>query len=223
MLRGTIDVLVGKNRPRRGGAAARDPVRTRERLLQAAFREVYRSGFRGAGLDAILAAAGVTKGALYYHFGSKEALGYAIVEEIIAPDNRDQWVRPLEIGKDPVNTLISIVQGLSVQPEVVRGGCPLINLAQEMSPLDAGFRQRLASIIRDWQDGVAAALRDGQKQGRVRRDLDPAQAAGLLIAMVEGYGALAKNAQDAKVMEAGIRNIVDWLRSLRPAGNRKRG
>jgi TetR/AcrR family transcriptional regulator, transcriptional repressor for nem operon len=45
----------------------------------------------------------------------------------------------------------------------------------------------------------------------------------LLIAMVEGYGALAKNAQDAKVMEAGIRNIVDWLRSLRPAGNRKRG
>jgi AcrR family transcriptional regulator len=192
-------------------------------LLQAAFREVYRSGFRGAGLDAILAAAGVTKGALYYHFGSKEALGYAIVEEIIAPDNRDQWVRPLEIGKDPVNTLISIVQGLSVQPEVVRGGCPLINLAQEMSPLDAGFRQRLASIIRDWQDGVAAALRDGQKQGRVRRDLDPAQAAGLLIAMVEGYGALAKNAQDAKVMEAGIRNIVDWLRSLRPAGNRKRG
>jgi TetR/AcrR family transcriptional repressor of nem operon len=223
MLRGTIDVLVGKNRPRRGGAAARDPERTRERLLQAAFREVYRSGFRGAGLDAILAAAGVTKGALYYHFGSKEALGYAIVEEIIAPDNRDQWVRPLEIGKDPVNTLISIVQGLSVQPEVVRGGCPLINLAQEMSPLDAGFRQRLASIIRDWQDGVAAALRDGQKQGRVRRDLDPAQAAGLLIAMVEGYGALAKNAQDAKVMEAGIRNIVDWLRSLRPAGNRKRG
>ncbi|MGA6983640.1 MAG: TetR family transcriptional regulator C-terminal domain-containing protein [Candidatus Sulfotelmatobacter sp.] len=223
MLRGTIDVLVGKNRPRRGGAAARDPERTRERLLQAAFREVYRSGFRGAALDAILAAAGVTKGALYYHFGSKEALGYAIVEEIIAPDNRDQWVRPLEIGKDPVNTLISIVQGLSVQPEVVRGGCPLINLAQEMSPLDAGFRQRLASIIRDWQDGVAAALRDGQKQGRVRRDLDPAQAAGLLIAMVEGYGALAKNAQDAKVMEAGIRNIVDWLRSLRPAGNRKRG
>jgi hypothetical protein len=57
----------------------------------------------------------------------------------------------------------------------------------------------------------------------VRRDLEPAQAAGLLIAMVEGYGSLAKNAQDAKVMEEGIRNIVEWLRSLRPPGNRKRG
>ena len=223
MLPGTVDLLVGRNRPRRSGPTPRDPERTRERLLLAAFREVYRSGFQSAGLDAILAAAGVTKGALYHHFGSKEALGYAIVEEIIAPDNRGQWLGPLEDCEDPVETLIGTVQELSVRPEAVRGGCPLINLAQEMSPLDAGFRQRLATIFRDWQDGVAAALRDGQKHGKVRRDLEPAQAAGLLIAMVEGYGALAKNAQDAKVMEDGIRNIVEWLRSLRPPGNRKRG
>jgi AcrR family transcriptional regulator len=222
MLSGTIDLLVGRTRTRRSGAAPRDPARTRERLLQAAFREVYRSGFQSAGLDAILAAAGVTKGALYYHFGSKEALGYAIVEEIIAPDNRGQWLHPLQNCKDPIDALIGTVQELSIQPEVVRGGCPLINLAQEMSPLDAGFRQRLAKIFRDWQDGVAAALLDGQKRGMVRRDLEPAQAAGLLIAMTEGYGSLAKNAQDAKVMEAGIKNIVDWLRSLRPPGNRKR-
>ena len=223
MLQGTIDLLIGGNRPRHGRPAPRDPERTRERLLQAAFREVYRSGFQSAGLNAILAAAGVTKGALYYHFGSKEALGYAIVEEIIAPDNRGQWLRPLENCEDPIDALIGAVQELSVQPEVVRGGCPLINLAQEMSPLDAGFRQRLATIFRNWQDGVAAALRDGQNHGKVRRDLEPAQAAGLLIAMVEGYGSLAKNAQDAKVMEEGIRNIVEWLRSLRPPGNRKGG
>jgi TetR/AcrR family transcriptional repressor of nem operon len=225
MLPGTISLLVSNNRTRRSGAAARDPERTRERLLHAAFREVYRSGFQSAGLEAILAAAGVTKGALYYHFGSKEALGYAIVEEIIGPDNRGQWLGPLEKGKgkDPIEILVGVVQELSIQPEVVRGGCPLINLAQEMSPLDAGFRQRLATIFRIWQDGVAAALREGQKQGKVRRDLDPAQTAGFLIAMVEGYGSLAKNAQDAKVMEAGIRNVVDWLRSLRPPGNRKRG
>ena len=223
MLPVTIDLLTDKNRTRRSAAAARDPERTRERLLQAAFREVYISGFQSAGLDAILAAAGVTKGALYYHFGSKEALGYAIVEEIIAPDNRGQWLDPLQNCKDPIDVLISAVKALSVQPEAVRGGCPLMNLAQEMSPLDAGFRQRLATIFRNWQDGVTAALLDGQKYGKVRRDLEPAQAAGLLIAMVEGYGALAKNAQDAKVMEAGIRNIVDWLRSLRPPGNRKRG
>jgi TetR/AcrR family transcriptional repressor of nem operon len=201
----------------------RDPERTRQRLLHAAFREVYRAGFQSASLDTILASAGVTKGALYYHFESKEALGYAVVEEVIAPDVHGQWLRPLQSAKDPIGTLIGIVRGISVRPADVRGGCPLNNLAQEMSPLDAGFRKRLAIIFQAWRDAVASVLREGQTHGSVRRDLQPADAAGLLIAMVEGYGSLAKNAQDPKVMKAGIRNIVGWLRSLRPPGNRKRG
>jgi TetR/AcrR family transcriptional repressor of nem operon len=201
----------------------RDPERTRERLLQAASRAVYRSGFQSASLDAILAATGVTKGALYYHFQSKEALGYAIVEEIIAPNLRGKWLRPLQGGKDPIDTLIGIVQGESVRPADVRGGCPLNNLAQEMSPLDEGFRKRLALVFHAWQQGVAAALREGQAQGMVRRDVNPAEGAGFLIATLEGYVSLAKSAQDAKVMKAGIRNIVGWLRSLRPPGNRRSG
>ncbi|MGD0988420.1 MAG: TetR/AcrR family transcriptional regulator [Candidatus Sulfotelmatobacter sp.] len=201
----------------------RDPERTRDRLLQAASREVYRSGFQSASLDTILAAAGVTKGALYYHFDSKEALGYAVVEEVIAPDVRAKWLRPLLRGKDPVDALIGAVRDISVRPEDVRGGCALNNLAQEMSPLDEGFRKRLATVFHAWREGVAAALREGQTRGKVCRDVEPADAAGLLIAMVEGYGSLAKNAQDAKVMKAGIRNIVDWLKSLRASGNRKRG
>jgi TetR/AcrR family transcriptional repressor of nem operon len=199
----------------------RDPERTRERLLQAAFREVYRSGFQSASLDAVLATAGVTKGALYYHFGSKEALGYAIVEEIIAPNLRDKWLGPLQKTSDPIDTLIGIVQAESVRPEDVRGGCPLNNLAQEMSPLDEGFRKRLKTVFHEWQDSIASALRAGQSQGKVRRDVEPTEAAGFLIAMVEGYVSLAKNAQDAKVSKMGKKNMVGWLRSLRPAGNHR--
>lgn len=216
-------MLRARKKSKRRAARLRDPERTRERLLQAASREVYISGFQSASLDAILASAGVTKGALYYHFESKEALGYAIVEEILGPDSHAQWLRPLHNGKDAIDTLIGIVQGLSVRPEDVRGGCALNNLAQEMSPLDEGFRKRVAKVFHAWQEGVAAALREGQIQGRVRRDVEPAEAAGFLIATLEGYGSLAKNAQDAKVLKTGIRNIVGWLRSLRVPGNRKRG
>src|SRR5512140_1013253 len=104
-------MLAARKKSQRRASRLHDPGRTRERLLQAAFREVYRSGFQSASLDAILAAAGVTKGALYYHFKSKEALGYAVVEEIIAPDLRAKWLRPLLNGKDPIDTLIGIVQG----------------------------------------------------------------------------------------------------------------
>ena len=206
-----------------GKGRLRDPERTRERLLQAGFREVYRSGFQGAGVDSILAATNVTKGALYYHFGSKEALGYAIVEEIIAKLVRDRWLRPMLGNGQPIDILIGIVRRTPVRPEEVRSGCPLLNLAQEMSPLDEQFRKRLERIFQAWQEGVATLLRKGQSEGTVRCDLNPDEIASFLIAMVEGYVSLAKNAQDAKVWEVGIRNIVGWLRSLRAPRQSRRG
>ena len=211
---------VGRRRPRR----TRDPERTREHLLQAAFREVYRYGFQSAGIDTILAATNVTKGALYHHFESKEALGYAIVEEVIAKLTRERWMLPLERNqdKDPIDTLIGIVRSIPHQTRDVKAGCPLVNLTQEMSLLDEQFRKRLEKIFDAWHEGVAMALRRGQSQGTVRRDVLPEETASFLIAMVEGYQVLAKNAQDAKVWNVGIKNIVGWLKSLRPPDNYKR-
>lgn len=195
----------------------RDPERTRERLLQAAFQQVYRYGFQSAGIDTILATTNVTKGALYYHFNSKDALGHAIVDEIVAKFVRDRWLLPLERNKekDPIDVLIGIVRAIPTRPKDVRGGCPLVNLAQEMSPLDEQFRKRLERLFLAWQEGVATLLRKGQSRGTVRRDLNADEAASFLVAMIEGYEVLAKNAQDVKVWEVGIRNIVGWLKTLR--------
>ena len=217
-------MLVVRQNPKRRAPRLRNPERTRERLLQAGFREVYRHGFQSAGIDAILAATNVTKGALYYHFESKEALGYAIIEEIVAKLPRDGWLLPLQQSKDkdPIDALIGIVQAIPARPSDVKGGCALVNLAQEMSQLDEQFRKRLERIFHAWQEGIAMALRRGQHQGTVRRDLVPEETASFLIAMVEGYEVLAKNAQDAKVWNMGIRNIVSWLSSLRAPRNRSR-
>jgi hypothetical protein len=91
-----------------------------------------------------------------------------------------------------------------------------------MSQLDEKFRKRLETIFRSWQEGVARALRRGQSEGTVRRDLVPDETATFLIAMVEGYEVLAKNAQDAELWKAGVRNIVGWLQSLREPAPRNR-
>jgi TetR/AcrR family transcriptional regulator, transcriptional repressor for nem operon len=218
-------MLLAKKKVQRRTKRLRDPEGTRQRLLQAAFREVYRYGFQSAGIDAILAATNVTKGALYYHFDSKEALGHAIIEEILAEITRDRWMRPLRLsqGKNPVDALIGIVQAIPARPGDVKRGCPLVNLTQEMSQLNEEFRQRLESIFNAWQEGIATALREGQLAGTVRRDLVPEETASFLIAMVEGYEVLAKNAQDPKMWNMGIKNIVSWLNSLRAPGKGKRG
>src|ERR1700741_1277263 len=113
----------------------RDPERTRERLLQAAFREIHKSGFQSAGIDTILAAANVTKGALYYHFDSKETLGYAVIEEKIAKRTHDRRLHPMRSeGGKPTDIWIGVVRRIRARTHDVRAGCPLLLLAQEMSP-----------------------------------------------------------------------------------------
>ena len=200
----------------------RDPERTRELLLQAAFQEIYRSGFRSADLDAILAAAGVTKGALYYHFDNKEALGYAVVDEVIANSVQQKWVQPLRNAQNPIDVLVRIVQSESLRREDVRRGCPLLNLSQEMSGLDEGFRRRTAKLFGDWHDAIADALLEGQKRGIVRSEINAYETATFLIAAYEGYVVLAKNSQDARTMQCGQRWVRDHLESLRPRRSRTR-
>ena len=201
---------------------ARNPQRTRGLLLQAAFFEIYRSGYRSADLDAILATAGVTKGALYHHFDNKEALGYAVVDEIIAKGVQQKWVQPLRDAKDPIDVLVGIVQSESVKREDVERGCPLLNLSQEMSGIDEGFRKRTASLFKAWHDAVAGALSQGQKRRLVRSDINANETATFLIATYEGYVVLGKNWQDPRTMLSGQRRMTGQIESLRPTRTRAR-
>jgi TetR/AcrR family transcriptional repressor of nem operon len=213
-------MLAGRNRPRPSGAAHRDPERTRKRLLQAAFQEIHRSGFRSADVDAILAKAGVTKGALYYHFDSKEALGYAVVDEVIASNLHQKWVQPLRNAKNPIDVLVRIIQSESLKRADVQRGCPLLNLSQEMSGLDEGFRRRTARVYKDWHDAMAEALREGQKRRVVRSDINANETATFLIAAWEGYVVLGKNSQDPLTMQSGQRRVSGQLESLRTSRGR---
>jgi TetR/AcrR family transcriptional regulator, transcriptional repressor for nem operon len=210
------------SRPVRAGATTRDPVRTREALRQAAFDEMHRSGFRGADVETILRKAGVTKGALYHHFDGKDALGYAVVDDVIAPIMRAKWQLPLQEARNAVDALIAIVRSTSLLPEHVICGCPLNSLSEEMSRLDEGFRKRTATVFRAWHRSVAAALRDGKARGTVRNDIDPNETATFLIAAYEGTLSLAKNSQDAGVLRAGLTTLVRYLETLRPQGRGRR-
>jgi TetR/AcrR family transcriptional regulator, transcriptional repressor for nem operon len=213
-------MLVARRIPRRREATPRDPERTRGRLLQAAFQEIHRSGFRSADLDAILARAGVTKGALYYHFDNKEALGYAVADEVIATKVHQKWVQPLRNIENPIDVLIRIFQSESLKREDVQRGCYLLNLSQEMSGLDEGFRRRTARVYKDWHDAMAEALRGGQKRRAVRSDINANETATFLIAAWEGYAVLGKNSQDPRMMKSGLRSMIRLLESLRAKGGR---
>ena len=200
--------------------AARDRQGTRRRLLEAAGREIYTAGFRGASLDAILDAAQVTKGALYHHFQSKEALGHAVIDEVIAAEGRGKWQDRLQRSDDPITALSDAFQATSFLSEHVSGGCALNNLAQELSPVDETFRKRISELFQDWESAIAKALQRGQVRGLVRKDVDVDGVGTFIVAAYEGYISLAKASQDVAILRSGIRNLVGYVESLRAPGSR---
>lgn len=194
----------------------RQPDLTRQTLLAAAFEEIHRSGFRAASLDAILETTGVTKGALYHHFGSKAELGYAVVEEVIKPFVEAGW-KPLLQAEDCVSVALSLCKQLAQQrsERAIECGCPFNNLINEMSPVDEGFRVRLQQILDDWRAGLIQALKAGQLRDVVRKNVEPAAAAAFIIGSIEGCVGMAKAKQSREFMDAGMRGLMDYLEQLR--------
>jgi TetR/AcrR family transcriptional regulator, transcriptional repressor for nem operon len=205
----------------------RDPGGTRERLLMAAFEEIYRTGFQAASLDTILAKAGVTKGALYHHFSHKAALGEAVVDEVVRGFLLQRWgIGPLaQLKGDPVTALQGILRHRSAEltAREVELGCPLNNLAQEMSPLNERFRRRVLGTFETWTDAFAKALKRGQDEGTVRREIDSRKVAAFIVAAIEGSFGLAKGAKSAAMLRANLEVLGGFLDTLRPgtkAGHR---
>jgi AcrR family transcriptional regulator len=192
---------------------------TREHILRSAFEEFYRHGYQGGSLTHIVEEAGLTKGALFHHFAGKHELGYAVVDEIIWPHFKATWVYPLEQTDDPIGHLKRLILhtaenggpgGSLVQ------GCPLNNLAQEMSPLDEEFRHKLERIYAAWRGAFEIALTNGIKAGKVRKDVAPVKVAAFVVAALTGIIATVKNAQDPQLLKLAGCGLLDYLESLRP-------
>lgn len=195
----------------------RKPDRTRRAILEAAFQEIYRNGYQGMRLDVVLAAIGLTKGALYHHFPNKLALGYAVVDEVIRGFLHELWLQPLAESSDPLQRLIEFIGDLDtvLGGQIVLLGCPMNNLAQEMSPLDEGFRSRLDALYQEWRAGIQNALQRAQDQGGIRTEVNCAHAATFVLAALSGCIGAGKNTQSAQQLAICTEGLIDYLRSLR--------
>jgi len=190
---------------------------TRALLLNAAFDEIYRRGFQAASLKNILYSTSLTRRAVYDHFPNKLTLGYAVVDEIVREWVLSKWLEPLETIDNPIDALQKPIREVDneTNEKLLKFGCPLNNLAQEMSPIDEGFRQRLEEIFRDWRAIIRRALERGKLKGFVRRDVKPRQVAALLVGAVEGSIGTAKNAQDTQLLNHCRNELLGYLDHLR--------
>jgi AcrR family transcriptional regulator len=154
---------------------------TRERLIDGAAEAFTRLGYISATTSDIARAAGATRGALYFHFQSKEEIARAVVdkEQRLAVES---GTRIVEMGRPALETMLllsaDLAERMQVDP-VVKAG---IRLTTENSnfdpPLRAPYEQWLATF------GAIAAV--AVEQGDFRHDLDPAMFARFLIPSYTG-------------------------------------
>ena len=191
---------------------------TREKILLAAFDEIYHRGFQAASLNNILKNTGTTKGALYHHFKNKMELGYAVIDEFIFQSVTENWTEPLNKTDDPIKTIQEILINISkiMTDDDIRLGCPLNNLAQEMSPIDEGFRKRITKVYSTWQEAIEAACERGKLVGNFKNSVDSKQASLLFVASLEGCLGHAKSLQSKDALLSCGQGLIDQLESLRP-------
>lgn len=120
----------------------------RERILAAARDLFYRHGIRAVGVDAIAEAAATNKMTLYRHFGSKDELISAYLQEL-AREGDDLWQRLRETYPgDPNAQIEAWVQHVEqVLTDCAERGCAMANAAVEMREIDHPARQ----IIEDYK------------------------------------------------------------------------
>ena len=196
---------------------------TRETILDAAAHEFAAEGYHAASLSKILERSGVTKGAMYFHFASKEAMGRAVAD-IMAdrlPEVVDDWVGP---GHDPLGAAAHLAVGFAaiLRDEVAcRAGLRVVHEGA-LGPERARFPYDF------WEDVHARLFARARQAGSLRAGIDPAELARTVVALGTGvrvvcladggYAAVRERTEAAwSVLLAGVAEPA-WLERWHAAG-----
>jgi AcrR family transcriptional regulator len=190
-------------------ARTNDPAGMRKRVLDVAENLFQERGYHATSMHDVMAAAGVTGGALHHHFPSKKALGLAVIRERVAAAVAETCMAPVTAARSTADGIAAVFRtvaaGLDARGSV--RGCPLNNLALELSLADPEFRGAIAAVFDDWRAAIAAKLRG---EGRAKA-AEAEQLATFVMAAYSGAMTLAKAAQGTAPLKLTARQLATAL------------
>jgi AcrR family transcriptional regulator len=195
---------------RRTGRLAERSEASIETLAQLARTTFGEQGYARTSLDGIVAAAKMTKGAVYHHFGSKEAL----FEEVFRREHRATIAHvaaKARTAKDPIDAILrgfraylAVIQDPIARRILLQDGPSVLGWERWRRCEEPGFQQMLES-----------SLRAAMKVGMLREGLRPAETAVLLLgAVTEAALAVAHAADPAATAQRLGRELAALVRAL---------
>lgn len=134
--------------------------RTRARILEKAAALFREDGYRGVGVDRIMAAAGLTRGGFYAHFPSKAAL----FAEVLA--QQPDFARRLRAADDAAEVIAGYLD--PANREKIARGCSLATLTNEVPRRDRAARRAYAALVEELVEAFAAHVPEGAADRRAR-------------------------------------------------------
>ncbi|WP_257164770.1 TetR/AcrR family transcriptional regulator [Bradyrhizobium sp. SRS-191] len=175
-----------------------DPDGVRNRIIDTAYESFTRHGYLATGMLEIRDKAAVSGGAMAHHFPAKRALGLAVIRDRVAQAVAQTWIAALDAHVDAPSAIDAIFATIIAELTTRRAvsGCPLNNMAMEISAHDQDMRRALDAIFTAWHEALRAKFYADLLAGRAR-ELHPDSLATLVIAAYSGAMAMAKARQDA--------------------------
>ena len=156
---------------------------TRQRLIDAAYEEIYSHGYQGAALADILNRAEVHKGSMYHFFKNKKELALCAIEEKMRDRLQSAYINVLSFPPPYLPRWFSLLRDVTRRD--FKRGCPIANLVQEMSNLDPDFNRTMKSIYANFRDSFKAVYDSAVASGELA-GCDTDKLALLTIVVIEG-------------------------------------
>jgi TetR/AcrR family transcriptional regulator, transcriptional repressor for nem operon len=208
-------VILVKHDTDRYLCSMRDREGTIERILQTSGVLFNTQGYKATSLSDITESTGLTKGAIYRHFKSKEELEERALRHLSS--TMDEKLRavikaqPTAIAK--LKAVFAFFRSYITDPPVM-GGCPLLNVAIEADDSNPSLREGALLILKSLEESLVRILENGIRYGQISPDIDKRYYATVIIASLEGAIMMSKLRQNNDDLGIVIRHLDRLLEEI---------
>jgi TetR/AcrR family transcriptional repressor of nem operon len=199
---------------------ARDGESTRQKIMDVALDTIMSHGYSATSIDKIIEQVGITKGAFFYHFKSKNDLAKALIDNYAEADLRilgDGMARAEKLSRDPlqqvlifVGLLMEMMEGL----EEPAPGCLFATYISESALFEGETLDVISRNVRLWREALVAKFEQIAKAHPPRADVDIESLADLLTGVIEGAYILGRVNNDPKAFAEQLRHYRTYVELL---------
>ncbi|MGV0741838.1 TetR family transcriptional regulator [Mycolicibacterium sp. XJ870] len=160
---------------------------TRRKIITAAVDLFSEVGYPATGLGDIIDRAEMTKGALYYHFDSKQSIAEAIIDETGA--SLLATFRTITESASPA--LENLIHGLFVVSDFTHAD-KVAEIGMQLLRTFTGINDVAGNVYRSWQDELTEQVGQAAAEGDLREDVDVKSAAEVILGSMLGAEALSR-------------------------------